>query len=45
VPTALIGLISLGVLWRFKPAEPIVVAVAGLVGLVLWPLVRAGGAA
>jgi chromate transport protein ChrA len=38
--TAAIGLISLGVLWRFKPHAPIVVAVAGLVGLVLWLLTR-----
>lgn len=42
IPTA-IGLISLGALWRFKLHEPIVVAVAGLTGLVLWPLVRGGG--
>ena len=40
IPTAAIGLISLGVLWRFKPHEPIVVAVAGLAGLVLWLLTR-----
>jgi chromate transporter len=42
VPTAAIGLISLAVLWRFKPHEPVVVTVAGLAGLVLWPLVRGG---
>jgi chromate transporter len=45
VPTAAIGLLSLGVLWRFKLHEPIVVAAAGLAGLVLWPLVRGGGQA
>jgi chromate transporter len=45
VPTAAIGLLSLGVLWRFKLQEPIVVAVAGLAGLVLWQLVRGGGQA
>src|SRR5579859_6710022 len=36
LPTAAIGLLSLGVLWRFKPPEPIVVAAAGLIGLALW---------
>src|SRR5262245_417688 len=41
-PTALIGLVSLGVLWRFKVPEPVLVAVSGLVGLALWPLVRMG---
>ncbi len=40
VPTAIIALISLGVLWRFKLPEPIVVIASGVVGLVLWPLVR-----
>jgi chromate transporter len=42
LPTALIGLISLGVLWRFKISEPIIVTISGLVGLILWPLVRGG---
>jgi chromate transporter len=42
LPTAAIGLLSLGVLWRFKPTEPIVVGAAGLAGLALWPLVREG---
>jgi chromate transporter len=45
VPTAAIGLLSLGVLWRFKAHEPMVVAVAGLAGLALWPLVVGGGRA
>jgi chromate transporter len=44
LPTAAIGLISLAVLWRFKLHEPMVVAVAGLAGLALWPLVRGGAA-
>jgi len=44
VPTAVIGLLSLGVLWRFKVHEPFVVAAAGLAGLALWPLVRGGSA-
>jgi chromate transporter len=40
VPTALVALGSLGVLWRFKLPEPIVVVVAGALGLLLWPLLR-----
>jgi chromate transporter len=42
LPTALIAVISLAVLWRFKISEPIIVTISGLVGLILWPLVRAG---
>jgi chromate transporter len=42
LPTALIGLVSLGVLWRFKISEPIIVTISGLVGMILWPLVRGG---
>jgi chromate transporter len=42
LPTAIIGLISLGILWRYKVPEPIIVTISGLVGLILWPLVRAG---
>jgi chromate transporter len=42
VPTALTALVALGVLWRFKVPEPIVVVVAGALGVVLWPLVRGG---
>ena len=40
VPTAAIALVSLGLLWRFKVPEPLLVLVAGLAGLVLSPLVR-----
>jgi hypothetical protein len=29
-------------LWRFKVPEPVLVALSGLVGVVLWPLVRMG---
>ncbi len=43
VPTALIGLVTLGLLWRFKLQEPVVVAAAGLVGLIVWPLMRSIG--
>jgi chromate transporter len=42
LPTAIIGLISLGVLSRFKVSEPIIVTISGLVGLILWPLVHGG---
>jgi chromate transporter len=42
VPTAIIALVSLGVLWRYKISEPIIVTISGLVGLILWPLVRGG---
>src|SRR5918997_738176 len=41
IPTALIGLVTFGLLWRFKLQEPIVVTAAGLVGLLIWPLIRA----
>jgi chromate transporter len=34
VPTAAVALISLAVLWRFKVPEPILVAAAGMVGLI-----------
>ena len=40
VPTAAIALISLGVLWRFKVPEPILVAAAGIVGLIVFQLFR-----
>lgn len=34
VPTAAVALASLGVLWRLKVPEPILVAAAGIVGLI-----------
>jgi chromate transporter len=40
VPTAAIAVVSLGVLWRFKVPEPILVAAAGIVGLIVFPLLR-----
>jgi chromate transporter len=43
IPTALIGLVSLGLLWRFKLQEPILVTAAGVVGLIVWPLIRGIG--
>jgi chromate transporter len=42
LPTAAIGVVSLAVLWRFKVPEPVLVTISGLVGLILWPLVRVG---
>ena len=43
VPTALIALISLAILWRYKVPEPILVTAAGMVGLIIWPLMRGAG--
>jgi len=42
LPTAAVALASLAVLWRFKVPEPILVAAAGVVGLIVWPLVKGG---
>ena len=38
VPTALIGLMTLALLWRWRLPEPLLVLAAGGVGLVLYPL-------
>ena len=40
VPTALIAIVSLSVLWRYKIPEPIIVSVAGLVGLIVYPILH-----
>lgn len=40
VPTGVIALVSLAGLWRWKLQEPLIVGAAGLIGLVLWPLLR-----
>jgi chromate transporter len=40
VPTAVIALVTFGILWRYKVPEPIVVAAAGIVGLVVWSMVK-----
>jgi chromate transporter len=40
IPTAAIALTSLGVLWRFRIPEPLLVVAAGVVGLVLSPMIR-----
>jgi chromate transporter len=42
IPTAIIALVSLAVLWRFKLSEPVLVTISGIVGLVLSPLIRTG---
>lgn len=42
IPTALIALVTVALLWRFKKLqEPVVIAAAAAVGLVLYPLLRA----
>jgi len=40
VPTAVVALVSLGLLWRFKIPEPILVAAAGMVGLIAYSLFK-----
>jgi len=42
LPTAVIALVSFAVLWRYKVPEPVIVTISGVVGLILWPLVRGG---
>jgi chromate transporter len=38
IPTALLAVATFAVLWRYKVPEPIVVLVAGLIGLGAWQL-------
>jgi chromate transporter len=40
VPTAAIALASLGLLWRLKVPEPLLVVAAGAIGLVVWATVH-----
>ena len=40
VPTALIAIVSFAALWRYKIPEPIIVSIAGLVGLILYPILH-----
>ncbi|MGH7343070.1 MAG: chromate transporter, partial [Candidatus Rokuibacteriota bacterium] len=40
IPTAAIAVGSLAILWRFKVPEPILVAAAGIIGLIAFPLFR-----
>jgi chromate transporter len=42
LPTAAIALIGLALLWKYRLQEPMLVAVAGLAGLLLWPIMRGG---
>jgi chromate transporter len=42
LPTVIIALVSFGVLWRYKISEPLIVTISGIIGLVLWPLIKAG---
>jgi chromate transporter len=42
LPTAAIALVSFAVLWRYKVSEPVIVTISGVVGLIFWPLLRAG---
>ena len=38
VPTALVGLVTLALLWRWRIPEPLLVLAAGIAGLVLYPM-------
>jgi chromate transporter len=42
IPTVLIALVTLAVLWRFgkKVPEPVIVAIAALAGLILYPIMH-----
>ena len=43
VPTLLIGLVTIALLWRFKKLqEPVIVVAAALLGLVVYPLIHHG---
>jgi chromate transporter len=42
IPTAIMALIGLALLWKYRLQEPMLVAAAGLAGLLLWPIVRGG---
>lgn len=43
VPTALIALTTVALLWKFKRMqEPVIVAVAAVAGLILYPLIKQG---
>src|SRR5215212_3159836 len=40
IPTAAIALVSLGILWRFKVPEPLLVVAAGAIGLIIWAVLH-----
>jgi chromate transporter len=42
VPTAALALATFAILWRYKVPEPILVVAAGIIGLIVWPLVKGG---
>jgi chromate transporter len=42
IPTAVIALVTVALLWKFKKLqEPVIIAAAAIIGLVLYPLLRA----
>ncbi len=43
IPTAVIALASLGLLWRFKLQEPVLVVLAGAAGLAIWSVTHGVG--
>jgi len=43
VPTALLALAALAILWRYKVPEPLVVAAAGALGLAIWVATHGAG--
>lgn len=38
IPTAIIALVSLAILWRYKIPEPVIVPISGLIGLLIFAL-------
>jgi chromate transporter len=41
IPTLVIGLVTIALLWRFKKLqEPVIVTAAALLGLVIYPLIH-----
>jgi len=42
IPTALLALVTVGLLWKFKKlTEPVIVAAAAAIGLIVYPLIHA----
>jgi chromate transporter len=41
IPTALLAIVTIALLWRFKKLqEPVIIAAAAVAGLVLYPLMH-----
>ncbi|GAA3324922.1 hypothetical protein GCM10020331_054710 [Ectobacillus funiculus] len=41
IPTALLALITLGILWKSKKvSEPIIILVAAIIGLIVYPMMQ-----